>query len=335
MGLETQLRESLRSRAGQAPPGHDLLDGVRRHRTRLRRRRWSTLTAGFAAVVMAAVTIPSLVSTPSDPTGYVPPPTLVEADLDIPYFPYGFTWLPPGLAEVWSIGYGPHGAVAFGVNATGRAEITVGPEPFPVDWSGDESQTTVGWRPATLRTGRDDGFGSWVMLAWAQGEQWITVHLLGGFSPQDARRIGEGLVPGRMDIHTRIRLRLAPDGWVVGSVDENWRELRRTSPLPRPEETGSARFGLCLTHPTTAHDLYRFLCVEMSGHMAQPMADPEARKVVVGGGEGYLVPGGAAGAGPSLYFVMEGLQVIISHGYGPRLSDEDLIRFAEGIYLED
>jgi hypothetical protein len=106
MNIDTMLRESLHTRADQAPSNAGLLDAVR---DRSQRRRWRRQVLVAAGVVTAvAVAGPILVvratgtdpAPPDDRTGAWQPSAeteLVEpSDLDVPDFPFTPGWVPPG-----------------------------------------------------------------------------------------------------------------------------------------------------------------------------------------------------------------------------------------------
>jgi hypothetical protein len=64
-----------------------------------------------------------------------------------------------------------------------------------------------------------------------------------------------------------------------------------------------------------------------------PPRDPTTKRVTVNGFEAWLTPTGAAG--PMLLFWNGKWAFYLEAGEGPQLSDDDLIRFAEGISLVD
>ncbi len=341
MGLETQLRESLLSYAGAAPSGAGLLDGVRSRHKRFQRRRWSAAAAGIAAVLAAAVSVPSLVDGGQhDPVTSFPPPILAAADFEMPYFPYEITWMPPGAGEL-SVQYGFDTGTAAHVQVPdGYMSIVVSDRPveLPMPVPHDQWDTTVAGHPAKQNTALV-GDQPWMLISWEQDGRWLAVEARGSVTPTSARRVGEGLRPGRIDIQSPIKLRLAPDGWVVGSVGGgplggNLGTLR-TTPSPTPDN--SLHYTLCLTKPQTAGDSYQFLCVNLDKEKYQVRPDdPRVKKITVNGADAWLISRMEIApdvSQPTVVFESGDWTVTASHGLGPRLTDQDLIRFAEGISI--
>jgi hypothetical protein len=328
MGLETQLRESMLSHADAAPAGAGLLEGVRVRDRRFRRRRWMLLNAGLA-VVLVATAVPLLGGgRQQDPGDTLPRPGLAPADFEMPYFPYEPTWMPSGAGE-FKVGYYFQRGVTAETQVRG-GDVAISVSDLPIDSQGvvgdQETQTLVNNHPARQLVGPFPVNGTRVELSWEQDDKWIMVWASGSVTAEDAKRVGEGLRPGRIEIRTNIKLELAPEGWVVGRAG--------SSVGPRLTGSGTVRYyELCLTKPETVHDDFRYLCVDVDEEddWSGPPTDPASRKIAVNGGEGWLTP--TATAGPTLEFRISQWTVYIEAGDGPQLSDDDLIRFAEGISL--
>ena len=354
MSLETQLRESLLSHAVAAPAGADLLDGVRMRHKRFRRGRWSAIAAGIAAMLGATVMVPWLAGGIRQEPAIFPPSTLVTANFEMPYFPYEFGWLPPGAGEIRV----EHLIVDPGTQA--QAQVKDG---YVFVWVTDHQigvrqpvpagevrvETVVAGHPAKQLSGVDPNNRPWVMLSWEQDGRWLTVQSGGQVTPADVKRIGEGLRPGRIEIQNPIKLRLAPDGWVVGVAGIDLRAERpvtQVTPVPlvttspaqdQPTPHSTARYTLCLTKSRDAYYDLQYLCVDAEKEkFLGPLQDPRVKKVTVNGADAWLISGEKAlpdETGPTVVFGSGGWTITARSGRGPRLTDEELIRFAEGISI--
>jgi hypothetical protein len=335
MNLDDELRNTLRTRAEEAPSGVALLDGVRR-RVRRRRHRARIRAVGVvtAVGVGVAVTTPYLaglvgadtqVAATAGPTGtHTASPTatalrtpdrpstveLAAAAVPAVTFPLTPHWTPPGLpAAVIGLDGGGDANLVYEAEGTNLI-VFVSRDRQPPDWTAITTQAVrVGSRPATLTTGTDANAAPVVRLTWQLADhRWVDVRAT-GLTTAQVKRYADNLTLAPLHRPLPFTLALAPVGHRV-----SFQELH-------PQE-----FHYCLARPGgKPNEETAMIC--LSHNPSQPPA-ASAEPVQVGPDRGEI---SVADDVVTLLVHRPGFEFIVTESSHGQLSNADLIRFAAGV----
>lgn len=290
------------------------------------RTRRVALAATAAAVLAALVIAVPMWRGPQTPPVIAPSPTPtaspsasptatsvlvpVEPGGELPSFPYQPGWVPAkvGPLEV-TTGLDMTGLESAG--DPGKLLVYAGPTAYDWDWEAAQTSTVqVDGARATLRTGTDENSALMVGLTWQAAGRWLTVQSFGGLlTVAEVQRVARELRPGTVTATPRIRFALVPAGFEISSLGVANVCLSRE---PRLIPTDPP--GICVGADVDGSQVQPYSSLMVGGRLAKLTGDPRS-----GNADLWIEP-------------EESRFVAISLN-GERLSEEDLLRFAEGITL--